>query len=74
MTRLYRTLRWYMLDADVDTEWLARKLGMSRQSLSLRFNNKVAWRLDEMYKILDILNLPYTELGNCFPKDGISRN
>lgn len=26
MTRLYRTLRWYMLDADVDTEWCIRDI------------------------------------------------
>lgn len=69
--KLYRELRAQMVRSDVDTAWLAKKLNLSRQSLSLRLNNKVAWRVDEMYRILDLLDLPHSALAECFPKDGI---
>lgn len=44
----------------------AEKLGISERSLSLKLNNKVGWRQDEMFKACDLLGIPYNEIHLYF--------
>ena len=46
---------------------LAEKLAMSESSLSHRMTGQVAWRVDEMYDVLRIIDATPTELPLYFP-------
>ena len=45
---------------------LAEKMGLSKQSLSAKVNNKVAFTQDEMCKIIDILHIPHRDISKYF--------
>lgn len=67
----YRKLRSLMALNDVDQRRLGLELGMTRQAISTRFTNRTAWNLEEMYHILDFFDVPYDQLHEVFPKNGI---
>ena len=46
---------------------LAEKLAMSESSLSHRMTGQVAWRIDEMYSVLRIIEASPDELPRYFP-------
>ena len=46
---------------------LAEKLAMSESSLSHRMTGQVAWRIDEMYSVLSIIEASPDELPLYFP-------
>ena len=46
---------------------LAQKLAMSESSLSHRMTGQVAWRIDEMYDVLRIIDAAPAELPLYFP-------
>ena len=46
---------------------LAQKLAMSESSLSHRMTGQVAWRIDEMYSVLRIIEASPAELSLYFP-------
>ena len=49
---------------------LAQKLAMSESSLSHRMTGQVAWRIDEMYSVLRIIEASPDELPRYFPGAG----
>ena len=49
---------------------LAQKLAMSESSLSHRMTGQVAWRIDEMYSVLRIIEAAPDELPRYFPAAG----
>ena len=49
---------------------LAQKLAMSESSLSHRMTGQVAWRIDEMYSVLHIIEASPDELPRYFPAAG----
>ena len=49
---------------------LAEKLAMSESSLSHRMTGQVAWRIDEMYSVLRIIEASPDELPRYFPAAG----
>lgn len=44
----------------------AEKMGLSERTVSLKLNNKVAWRQPEMQKAASILGFPETEIQLYF--------
>ena len=44
----------------------AELIGMNNSSLSLRLNNKISWKIDEIIKIVKILNIPKEEIHIYF--------
>lgn len=69
-TRLIR-----MLQANgYDQPAVAEQLGLGVSSVSRRYRGKDPWHLDEMYKLMDLLNEPYENLHKLFPKNGIEEN
>jgi len=66
----FAILRSRIEELGMDYEYFARKLGIGKTSLSRRMTGKVQWQMEEMYKALDVLSLPYDLLPEYFPKDG----
>lgn len=60
-------LRSEMMKRDVDQLYLAELIGRGVTSVSLRMNGHVSWMLDECYKILDVFDLPASDLPRVFP-------
>lgn len=49
------------------TQYLfAIAMGLSERSLSLKLNNKVPWKDEEIYKAVDLLGIRKTEIGKYF--------
>jgi len=54
----------------MDWPALGDYLGICPATISARMNDRSPWRLDEMYRILDLLGHPARDLPLLFPKDG----
>lgn len=72
MAQRFRKLRTLLRNADIGHRYLAELLGKSTSYISPRMTAKTSWKLDEAYKILEILNEPLDMIYEIFPKDGIS--
>ncbi len=70
MARPFAKLRGIMKEHDDTQEDLARILKTSNAQVSLKFNNKSQWRIDEMYAIMDHYGLQYKSLYRIFPPKG----
>lgn len=70
MWRPFNDLRKEIFLADLTHKDMAEKLGMSERSFSFRMCAQGTFSLDEMYDILDILNIDYSEMPRLFPKGG----
>lgn len=73
MPRLYPDLRKRMHAMHIDREYLASKIGISPNSVSRRMCGLYPWTLDEAYKVLDVLRLDESELGNYFTRGGYKK-
>ena len=67
----YGKLRGKMREKGINGNYLARKMGMTPQSVSYRMTGKTPWRMDEMYNILSMLGEPDNKLSEYFPRNGI---
>lgn len=52
----------------------AEKMGLSERTVSLKLNNKVAWKQPEMQKVAEILQFPETEIQSYFFKLKVQNN
>jgi len=68
--KLFANIRSRMEELSMDQEYLAKKIGLCRESLSGRMTGRVQWTLDEMYAAMDVLRIPYKHLQAYFPKSG----
>lgn len=66
--RPYHRLKCKMFEQECRQEDLASELGVSRTFISRRMNGKDQWELDVVYKVCDLLEIPYTEIYTYFPK------
>lgn len=71
--KLYKTLRKALFCADITQEYLAKQLGCCPDTITNMLHNKTPWRLTYCYKVLEMLNVPYTELPKYFPPNGIAQ-
>lgn len=44
----------------------AERMGLSERTVSLKLNNKVAWKQPEMQKAAEVLEFPETEIQTYF--------
>ena len=65
-------LRAELLRHGYDGKSLALVLGCTPMTISNRLCGKIPWSSNEMYIIMDLLDLPYDKLNVYFPKNGIS--
>jgi transcriptional regulator with XRE-family HTH domain len=68
----FKALRGAMIAKGIDQRYLAELLGRGECYISHRMTGKAEWSMNEMYQIMDILDMPYERLHEMFPKDGIS--
>jgi transcriptional regulator with XRE-family HTH domain len=57
-----------MFEQEVRQEDIANDLGVSKTYVSRRMTGKDQWELDVVYKVCDILSIPYTEISVYWPK------
>lgn len=68
--KAYAKLRGRMRELDITGEALALYLGRSKSYVSRRLVKKESWDIDDVYKILDHLDLPLSEIYTYFPPNG----
>ena len=61
-----------MMRHGYDGRRLAAVLDITAPTLSAKLCAHTPWTSREMYIIMDLFGLPYSELGRFFPKNGIS--
>ena len=62
----YSKLRGLIVEKVGSQNNLAEKMGLSKQSLSAKVNNKVAFTQDEMCKIIHILHITHRDISKYF--------
>lgn len=67
---MFRKLRGKLRELNMDQAYIAKKLGLSEVTISLRMTGKREWLLSEMYAVMDLIQEPYEKLHEYFPKDG----
>lgn len=68
---LFRTLRAEMVKQNVTRDDLAKWLGCSKATLCANFTGRRSFSLQDVYIIMDKLNLPYSEISAYFPPNGV---
>lgn len=67
MGLVHRRLKTRLFDNDMTQRYLAKELGKSPRYVSVRINGKLPWDLSDVYKICDLLKIPYAEISDYFP-------
>ncbi|MEA5041585.1 MAG: helix-turn-helix transcriptional regulator [Oscillibacter ruminantium] len=67
---MYRYLIGRLKQLGIDRERLADYLGIQKPAISKRFCGHIPWRIDEMYKIMSLVQAPPEELYIFFPPNG----
>jgi hypothetical protein len=68
---MFRKLRGKLKEMDIDQAYLGKQLGLTRVCISNRMTGKVAWCLNEMYALMELIQEPVERLHEYFPKDGV---
>lgn len=68
----FKKLRMKMIEADADQKFLSQYLCVSQSTISNKLNGVCNFTLEEMYDIMDALNIPYEEMCEYFPREGKS--
>lgn len=67
----FAELRRILRSKDIDQILLADELGRCTAYISQRMTNKADWDLQDMYKILELINYPAEQLSRLFPPEGV---
>ncbi len=70
MARAFAQLRGLMAARDYDNYRLGLALDLSASSISERLCGKMAWRLTEMYKVMNLFGIEHDRLNEIFPENG----
>lgn len=62
----YSKLLGRMKECGFTQEKLAKAVGMSKNTLNLKLNNKYSFSQDEIIAICKLLNIPISEIGEFF--------
>lgn len=65
----YAQLKRELKYRGIDTPYLAQKLGLKPTAAYDRLSGRTQWRLWEMYKVLDLINMPPDRLHELFDPD-----
>jgi transcriptional regulator with XRE-family HTH domain len=69
---MYRYLSGRLKQLGIRQQDLGPRMGLSQSAISSRFNDRVPWSIDEMYRLMDICQASPEELHIYFPKGGMS--
>lgn len=64
---LHRNLKMAMAGSGYSQNDLAKVMGHSKTYVSFRMSSKASWTMDDVYKICDVLEIPYTQISEYFP-------
>jgi hypothetical protein len=67
---LYRKLRGAITERGVHIYDLAGHLGVEPMTVSQRMVGRTPWKLDEVYKVMDYLEIPKDQIYDYFPPEG----
>jgi len=70
LTKPFNLLRAALHEADINQEYLCELTGRSKTYITMRMNAKAPWSQNDMYFLMDLLNIPYNRMHEFFPKDG----
>ena len=70
MTRPFKLLRTKLFEADINQIYLAELMGRSETYITNRMTCKYPWSQQDMYFIMDLLKITYSEMYIYFPKNG----
>ena len=59
-------LKALFIENDLKNETVAKILGISKQSLSMKLNNKREFKVSEIYKLKSILNINFVDFETIF--------
>ena len=62
----YSKLRGRIVEKCGSNEAFAKKIGMSKTSVSLKLNNKTAWSQDDISRTCSALDIPLERAGEFF--------
>lgn len=65
-----KRLKVRMFERDMSQNYLAIALNRTARYVSVRMNSRLPWDLWDVYKICDLLEIPYTEICDYFPPIG----
>ena len=71
--KAYAKLRGKMAEMEITSETLANYIDRSKTYVSNRMTRSsrgYSWTIDEVYKILDFLEIPQSEIFTYFPPNG----
>lgn len=62
----YRKLNGRIVEICGTQAVFAEKMGLSERTISLKLNNKIAWKQSEIQKVVEILGIPDDEIQLYF--------
>lgn len=68
-----RLLKAAIVKSGLSREELAKKIGVSTTTLSYKISGKRVWTRDNMYSIMNALNLTESEMVDIFFADNVDR-
>ena len=66
----FAKLRGRMSEMDIDGNSIANFLGKSPCYVSNRLTMRYSWELNDIYRVMDFLKIPYAEIFTYFPPNG----
>lgn len=69
---LYRYLAGRLRQLGLQQSDIGRELDLCQTAVSHRFNGRTPWTVDEMYKVLDLIDAAPEELHVYFPRGGLA--
>ena len=71
MVPLYKRLKGKMWEMEVTFEELSKAIGKSQSYMCRRSSGKAPFDMDDVYRICDFLYIPYSEIPEYFPPNGV---
>lgn len=68
----FSKLRGALVAKSIEQDYLAEKLGRSISYVTARMCGHADWTQRDMYMLMDLLKIPYNEMHEYFPKEGLS--
>lgn len=74
MARPYKVIRNLMRDHDLTNKLLGELLGgLAASTISNKLNGHSPWTSDEMWKIMDLFQIPAHKFHEIFPPKGMNK-
>ena len=69
--KLFKKLRVRMHECEKSQADIADKLELTPPTVSMHFNGRLQWKLWQVYAVCELLDIPYNEIPEYFPKEDL---